>query len=360
MGSRVATKKVLGTPDHSNSISMPTSTNQNSSRTKSSSPSPSKAKLCHSHAPTVWRRHVVLGSVALLAVATFIKLSAILNPISGLLVGSKDSAPISGGLVKESSSKNAPTTSPINANTPAPTPTLFQKKKAPRRAPPLNPIVSQELTEHLGNVPTGWGNETLPEWIQVLCPSVVQHFAQFPSFSKITNFATDDADEEAPQPIPYQTTVYAAKTVCTFSIAEHLAASVNAKLFLHAGSHLGALLHGQPIPWDDDADAFMDYHKKEAFSKVCSSGLEIYPKVTVLCHSLESNVIKLWIHQEGEAKLTNPSRKHNSPYLDLFFYQQDENTIWEVPTKGEKRISQRYAVQDYFPVVVSSSSILCF
>lgn len=39
--------------------------------------------------------------------------------------------------------------------------------------------------------------------------------------------------------------------------------SIGAQWFMYAGSHLGAVTHGGPIPWDDDFDVLFDYHKKD-------------------------------------------------------------------------------------------------
>ena len=105
----------------------------------------------------------------------------------------------------------------------------------------------QVLSDFLvSNIEIGWENRThgAPDWLKVMCPDVVAHFNKFPIFNGYRKFLGVD--------IPIQTTDYACQAVCTTKVVQLLAASVQARVYLHAGSHLGALIHGSPIPWDDD------------------------------------------------------------------------------------------------------------
>lgn len=104
--------------------------------------------------------------------------------------------------------------------------------------------VNQVLTDFLINdIDIGWENRTAgaPEWLKALCPQVVAHYEKFPSFGEYRDFLGSW--------VPIGTTDYAAQAVCTANVVKLLANSVQARLYLHAGSHLGAVIHGAPIPW---------------------------------------------------------------------------------------------------------------
>ena len=203
---------------------------------------------------------------------------------------------------------------------------------------------SRAFSDAMDAVDVGWGDKPPENWTVVVCPEVVDHFQIFPSFSRNIQYGGKD--------MPVQTTHYAVHTVCTFKIAKMVAASINTGFYLHAGSHLGAVLHGQPIPWDDDADAFMDYNKRDSFKDLCTKGVNVYLGVKLQC--VESDTaLKIWLHVEGMPKGPSGSKyPWYSPYVDLFFYKKKDGYLWEVLPDGavaNKRHSQHYAIQDYFP-----------
>lgn len=101
--------------------------------------------------------------------------------------------------------------------------------------------VNDGLSTFITNIEIGWENNTAPDWLNVLCPEVVAHYNKFPNFREYQDFLG--------VPIPIQSTNYAAQAVCTAKLVKLLAASIHARVYLHAGSHLGALIHGSPIPW---------------------------------------------------------------------------------------------------------------
>jgi hypothetical protein len=121
----------------------------------------------------------------------------------------------------------------ISFNEDDPRPYSFQKQQ--------NCSINHELTEFLSKqVKIGWEHETAPEWLQALCPEVVDHFNQFPLYSRLPLFLGDYS-------LPIQTTDYAAQSVCTIKFIRVLATAINSKVLLHAGSHLGAVRHGMPV-----------------------------------------------------------------------------------------------------------------
>jgi len=128
-----------------------------------------------------------------------------------------------------------------------------------------------------------------------------------------------------------------------------VAASLNAQFYLHAGSHLGAVVHGQIIPWDDDVDGFIDYRKKDELEKICEGdGVEVHSSGVRFKCVRWNNAFKIWLHYPGMAKFTEDRYDWYSPFLDLFFYEIKDGSIWEVSPGGD-RLEQHYAVEDYFP-----------
>jgi hypothetical protein len=132
-------------------------------------------------------------------------------------------------------------------------------------------------------------------------------------------------------------------------ITQSVAASLNSRLYLHAGSHLGAVVHGQIIPWDDDLDAIMDYRKMKEFAAICEGdGIVVHPSGVRLRCMKYFNAYKVWLHYEGMVKLTNDRVGWYSPFVDLFFYKIEDGRFWEVMTDGIKH-DENYAVSEYYP-----------
>ena len=139
--------------------------------------------------------------------------------------------------------------------------------------------------------------------------------------------------------------------VCTIKVAQAVASSINANLYLHVGSHLGAVVHGQLMPWDDDVDMIMDFRQYEPFLETCGGedGVEVHPAsgLRLKC-TTGHNAVKVWLWQEGMEKLTRANVKWFSPFLDLFFYVVEDGKFWEVFPSGKKH-QESYPLEEYFP-----------
>lgn len=177
---------------------------------------------------------------------------------------------------------------------------------------------------------------TIPHWIKVLCPRVADHFELFPYF---THFVDD---------MPMMTTAYAAHTVCTAQLAADVAATIGDTMYLHAGSHLGAVVHGGPIPWDDDADLFLSLDRKDAFVKASTAmnSLSAIQALDVRVGCTQwSAALKFFILTEDSA---NTSFGWPTPFVDVFLYNQNRSHIFEVFPSGQPR-RQLYRLKEYFP-----------
>ena len=190
-------------------------------------------------------------------------------------------------------------------------------------------------------------NTYFPSWIQTLCPEVAAHFGKFPYFQQVIN------------DLPTMTTLSAAHLVCSMSLARQIASSIGAPLYLYAGSHLGAIVHGGPIPWDDDGDLLLPHGKKNSFLEACNRLNDtlpmIYPDILeIKCHDKALLATKLVI-VTADSVMT--AKDWEWPFVDIFSYVINQNgtedskskgKIQEVCTEGLPR-TQRYLVSTFFP-----------
>ena len=171
-----------------------------------------------------------------------------------------------------------------------------------------------------------------PQWIEDLCPNVVDHFSRFPYFSSfVSEFGI-------------MTNLYAAHSVCSMNVAIKIAAAINAKIYIHAGSHLGAIVHAGPIPWDDDVDLILPYTKKDAFLRQCRDMANFYPNISLKC-MVGYNAIKLFIKTDNSQKTRY---RWYSPFVDIFLFLIKNGKINEVSPSG-KLENQSYSLENYFP-----------
>jgi len=213
------------------------------------------------------------------------------------------------------------------------------------KSPISAPVRKASPAEHVESLELGWKSKP-PDWLQELCPEICSHFTRFPSFKELI-----------PPTLAFMTTDFAAHAVCTLKAAKAIAASTNAHLYLHAGSHLGAVVHGQPIPWDDDIDAFMDFRRVDDFLSICEDGVGIHEGVTVNC-TKGPNAIKIWLQPKDAVKQTSRLAKHYSPFVDIFLYNTTtDGKIIEVSPNGNFQgpqygnFQEHYLLQEYFPTI---------
>lgn len=184
---------------------------------------------------------------------------------------------------------------------------------------------NMELTSHVENIPLG--TQKIPQWIEDLCPEVVEHYEMFPSFVEpFIQVAPINKSQE----MAISTTLTAALGVCTMQIAQKIAANIGEDFFIYAGSLLGAILHGQPMPWDDDFDAAIRFHARHKYMEACKKSKNLAPGVTLHCDGKQFGFIKVWLQGPTSVK-NNPARyTHWFPFLDIFFLGENATHFYEL------------------------------
>ena len=138
-------------------------------------------------------------------------------------------------------------------------------------------------------------------------------FRSFPAPSKLVPFSKDEYNETIF--LPWFTTHYHARGVCTLHILQSFAERNDVEMLLYAGSHLGAVGHGQPLPWDDDIDVIVSvsewivlreilFSRDDGVSRKDRRGNRcrlIHNDTNAeLCARVNYNVLKVWIAYEDE------------------------------------------------------------
>jgi hypothetical protein len=154
-------------------------------------------------------------------------------------------------------------------------------------------------------------------WLYGLCPEVVEHYRQAPLF----------VASPKTRSLIALSTREAMSMACLFRVVDLAARRVNATWFVFAGSHVGAAMHGGPIPWDDDADILVELPKMAAFT----AALKAFQLPGVTFDVMESRrsrhgEVKLGVKNRGyptrPAALRNGSLAYQYwPFVDIFFYQ---------------------------------------
>jgi endonuclease/exonuclease/phosphatase family metal-dependent hydrolase len=150
------------------------------------------------------------------------------------------------------------------------------------------------------------------EWVHVLCPEVVDYFKLVKYF---------DYTAFPGRYPPLLTTNAAASAVCLLRVFDAACRRIGAQWFMYAGSHLGAVAHGGPIPWDDDADVLFDYHKKdelvEELRRMSIPGVATFA-IEVRSHARrERNAVKVFVSTYPKTTEREPPDL-KWPFIDAF------------------------------------------
>lgn len=231
---------------------------------------------------------------------------------------------------------------------------IFQSNSLFHRQKCLTKTAGDASDQHIKNntntfLRTLQGQQSLPKWIEELCPSVYRHFTTFPYSASFV-----EAGTAADAGVPLFTTAAAAHGVCSLSVGRAIAASIRTTILLHAGSHLGAILHGGPIPWGDNIEALLPFEKVVEFFQACNAIKEIYPSVIVKCYKGANSNIKLTLVTDNSVKT---ARGWEWPFVDIFSYKIHEEYLIEVAREqgdlgsvGTNKIRMKFPLHEYFPL----------
>ena len=217
-------------------------------------------------------------------------------------------------------------------------------------------VDNSTLTDLLMEIPLGISN--LPQWLRDVCPEVVDHFEKFPAFDRSyawidTTVVSDSgvvSTVKSKFQLPLLTTQNAVQGVCTIKMAQKIAASIEEELVLYAGSQMGALYHGQPILWDDDFDAAIQFHKRYRFLSACEQAVNITASVTLHCHRYHKGV-KVWLQGPTSVKTTPRRFRHWSPFLDIFFLLSNQTHVYQTKSwKTSRQTSTTMKRSEFSPL----------
>lgn len=109
-------------------------------------------------------------------------------------------------------------------------------------------------------------------WVVSFCPEVMEYFFKVPynDFFDGDSLLESSHGNKLSNDIVF-TKQSAMTSTCLLRVVEIIALSINMTWALIAGAQLGSMIHGGPIPWDDDVDIIIDFHKKTQFIDAVNS-----------------------------------------------------------------------------------------
>lgn len=119
--------------------------------------------------------------------------------------------------------------------------------------------------------------------------------------------------------------------------------AANLTYMMYAGTLIGSYRHHGQIPWDDDIDLMLNASQKQQVTQAVLS-LQPHYDLYIYNDDLKSRTQwKFYSNALGRSIL----QSYKWPYLDIFFFQENETHIWdEVPSFSD----YVYAKEKVFPL----------
>lgn len=187
--------------------------------------------------------------------------------------------------------------------------------------------------------------ENAPPWIKNLCPGAMDFFDKVEYFGNMELGTTNT----------FQTSEFARRSVCQAKLANVITDELGTELFIYAGSHLGAIRHGAPIPWDDDVDIAIDVKYREKFMHLCNNyDISKYDdSATLHCDSFRDSGKLYVVDKEYYSEVVQSTMKNAkwpSPSLDIFFVDfSDHDNTKEINTFNKVITVKGRTSQHFFP-----------
>src|SRR6218665_1037305 len=109
----------------------------------------------------------------------------------------------------------------------------------------------------------------------------------------------------------------------TFRVFIEAVEGANLTYFIYGGTLIGSLRHHNRIPWDDDVDIIMRADDRPRITEVLSS---IEPHYGLFIADND-----YWAYQWKFYPMAGRylfHRQYRTPYVDLFFYRENETHVW--------------------------------
>jgi len=109
----------------------------------------------------------------------------------------------------------------------------------------------------------------------------------------------------------------------TFRVFIEAVEGANLTYFIYGGTLIGSLRHHNRIPWDDDVDIIMRADDKPRITEILS---RLDPDYALHMTGSEYSASQWKFYPTAGRYVFH--RQYRTPYIDLFFYRENETHVW--------------------------------
>src|SRR6218665_1019615 len=110
----------------------------------------------------------------------------------------------------------------------------------------------------------------------------------------------------------------------TFRVFIEAVEGANLTYFIYGGTLIGSLRHHNRIPWDDDVDVIMRADDRPRITEVLSM---MEPDYSLFIADTDYDAYQWKFYPMAGRYLLH--RKYRAPYIDIFFYRENETHVWD-------------------------------